>query len=311
MLDCLRHALRDLNRDGGIVATDMSGLTAAGLKADAIEVVPAVDDPAYLPTLLDLIDRYEIRLVVPTIDTELPPLAEEMEKIQARGAHVLVSGPETVAIGRDKRSTHHFLTAHDLPAPQQWTSAQARDRLQELPYPVVAKPAGGSSSVGVVRVPGPEQLSPALVTDDYVVESLAPGDEYTVDVWVDRKGAVRSAVPRRRLEVRGGEVSKGITERHGPVIDVAQRVAERLPDAYGPLTIQVFADGDSVKVIEINPRFGGGYPLSWEAGARTAVWGLQDALGLPLTPAEFGWREHLVMLRYDQSVFIDEADLTT
>jgi carbamoyl-phosphate synthase large subunit len=76
--------------------------------------------------------------------------------------------------------------------------------------------------------------------------------------------------------------------------------------------VQFFAtgrDAASIRVIEINTRYGGGYPLSWEAGARYPRWTLEELLGQPTTAAPDQWRDGLTMLRYDDAVFVDAAEV--
>jgi carbamoyl-phosphate synthase large subunit len=139
-----------------------------------------------------------------------------------------------------------------------------------------------------------------------VAQTIASGNEHTIDALTDHTGRCICAVPRRRLETRSGESSKGITVRSDELISLAERICESLPGPYGPLTIQVFIDDSTgeVNVVEINPRFGGGYPLSWEAGARYPQWMIEEILGLPSTATSSEWQSGLVMLRWDEGVFV-------
>jgi carbamoyl-phosphate synthase large subunit len=111
------------------------------------------------------------------------------------------------------------------------------------------------------------------------------------------------------LETRGGEVSKGITVKNQKLMELAKQVAEALPGARGPLNLQGFVDkNNEIQLIEINARFGGGFPLAAEAGANFCRWILEDMFGLP-SSAEFSeWRDHLLMLRFDTAVFINAAN---
>jgi carbamoyl-phosphate synthase large subunit len=134
-------------------------------------------------------------------------------------------------------------------------------------------------------------------------------------VLANRQGRCLCAVPRRRIEVRGGEVSKGITVRNERIMKLAAQICETLPGAYGPLNIQLFHDeatGD-LNVIEINPRFGGGFPLAWQAGAKFPKWIIEEILGRPSTAAFDEWADQLVMLRFFSAVFVErkviEAEL--
>ena len=125
------------------------------------------------------------------------------------------------------------------------------------------------SSIGVTKINSPEELYFfSNYIKDSILQEYVSGQEYTIDVLVDFDGNVRSIVPRLRLETRSGEVSKGITVKNLRIMQAAQKIAENLPGAVGCLTIQCFLLNDnSLKFIEINPRFGGGFPLSIQAGA--------------------------------------------
>jgi carbamoyl-phosphate synthase large subunit len=172
---------------------------------------------------------------------------------------------------------------------------------------VVVKPRRGSGSLGI-RLVSCEQELAALPevqeqAEEYVMEEIAPGEEYTINAFVDEHGVCRAAVPHRRIEVRGGEVSKAATVKDRRLIDVGREIAEALPGARGPLSIQCFLEpGGAIHVTEINPRFGGGYPLTHRAGARFTDWLLQQRAGLPVGPCD-EWEAGLTMLRYDGEVF--------
>jgi len=304
-VELLRILQSDLQHLGGgtVVVADASVDAPCMQIADRGVQVPRLDDTDFGSALLGAVVEHGIGLVVPTIDTELKVLAELRPQLEDRGAQVLLSGPETISIAGDKLETSRFLTAGGFPHPQQWSADEALVVASQLPFPVFVKPRRGSASVGVVLVNSEEHLR-AVLRPDHLVQKVAPGVEYTVDAWVDSAGAVRSCVARRRISVRGGEVEKGVTERHGAVLDLAADVVVGLPDAFGPLTVQAFADGDDVRIIEINARYGGGYPLAWEAGAKTTRWAIQFGHGRTPEPAELAWADGVKMLRYDQSVFV-------
>jgi carbamoyl-phosphate synthase large subunit len=106
------------------------------------------------------------------------------------------------------------------------------------------------------------------------------------------------------MEVRSGEVSKGITLKDRRLMDLARSVAEALPGAYGPLNIQCFLDDSgTIRIIEMNARFGGGYPLAHRAGAQFTGW-LLDELEGNLPNHYDGWTDDLAMLRFDEAVYV-------
>jgi len=236
--------------------------------------------------------------------------AQARDQFEAIGTRVAIPAPETVTIGSDKAATHRWLTEHGLPTPAQTTPDAVLASPAEWPMPLLIKPRFGSSSIGVHTVKDLDTLRQLTAGRPYLVQRLATGVEYTVDLFVDRAGTCRCAVPRRRLETRAGEISKGVAERHPAVIELAMRACAALPGARGVMNLQLFHDAerDACWIIELNARFGGGYPLTHEAGANYLRWLIEEALGLPSSASPDGWRDGLVMLRYDDAVFVTKQE---
>jgi len=308
LLDCFRRGMRGLGLSGRVFAVDCSHTAPTFHLADAAWKVPPCTSPDFVPAMLELCAREQIGLVVPTIDTELPAYARHRADFAAIGATAAVSGPETVSIAADKLSTHRWLTDNGFPTVRQALPQEVMANPEPWSFPLIAKPRGGSAGMGVIRVKTMAALEVAAgESDDLVVQEIAPGCEHTVNVYVDGSGRCRCAVPHRRLEVRHGEVSKAVTVKHQGLMKLAKRLVEALPEAYGALNIQCFVRDGDVRIIEINPRFGGGYPLAQAAGADFPRWLLQETAGLPLDPPEVDsdqWQDNLAMLRYDEAVFV-------
>jgi carbamoyl-phosphate synthase large subunit len=296
---------------GRVLATDCSWYSSAFHDADEAFLVPRLGDPEFVPRLLELCVKHRVDLIVPTIDTEMPVWVAHRDQFDEIGTTIALSHGDVVAIAADKQRTHDWLVAQGLPTVEQTTPAAALADPDAWTFPLMAKPRFGSAGLGVGLVHDAEEL--ALVArrghelGELVVQRVAPGVEHTIDVLADRAGRCVCAVPRRRIEVRAGEVSKGVTVRSAVLEDLASRVCEALPGAYGALNVQVFVDDpEHLAVIEINARYGGGFPLSLEAGADFPRWMLEELRGLPSTASPDGWRAGLVMLRYDAAVFLDE-----
>lgn len=309
LLRLFREALRELGLGGQVVAADCSRLSAAAHIADHVYDVPRCNDPAFVPRMLEICDEAQLSLIVPTIDTELPVYADNAQAFAERGCTVHVSSPETIAIAFDKRETHRWLSEQGFPTVVQGTPREVLAYPHPWTFPVIAKPARGSSSIGVVECRSPAELEPLVDKPDYIVQEKATGIELTVDTYIDRSGKSTIAVPRQRIETRAGEVSKGVT-RHVPAVEeLVSRLAEALPGAYGCINVQLFYDQERerISIIEINPRFGGGYPLAWQAGAHMPTKLIAEHLGLAY---DFGpWEPDLVMLRFDDAVFVNEHEL--
>ncbi len=293
-----------------VAAVDSNpAVSAACQMADVCCAVPRCTAPDFIPSLLEVCLQEKVRLLVPTIDTELLTLAEHRAEFRAIGTRVVVSSPELVRLARNKVETARFLAGRGLPVPRTALLSDLLAAPDAWRWPAILKPVGGSSSVGIVRAENlAEAQAVAAGHDDYLAQELWVGREYTVNVFFDQAGTLRAAVPHWRYEVRAGEVSKGITERQPVLLEIAERLGQVLRGACGPLCFQAIVnERGEAAVFEINARFGGGYPLAHRAGARFTQWLLEEVAGLPST-ANDDWEEGVVMLRYDAAVFCKQAN---
>jgi carbamoyl-phosphate synthase large subunit len=314
LLEILRESVAQAGLMPRILSTDITRKSAAFHLGNICRLVPPYRQLGCLEFLLGMCAELEVKLVVPTIDPELPFYAEHRQRFGDVGTTVLISSPEAICICNDKQATHDWLVKSGFPTVRQTDPRAILADPGDWKFPLFIKPRGGSASIGARVVASLDELRITTAKDDYIVQQIAPGNEYTVDLFIDRSGSCRCAVPRLRIETRGGEVSKGMTARCTPVEDLARRIAESLPGAWGVINTQIFYDSSSgaINVIEINPRFGGGFPLSHQAGATMARWVVEEVAGLPLTARNDQWTDGLVMLRYDEAVFVprEQADDT-
>jgi carbamoyl-phosphate synthase large subunit len=287
-----------------ILAGDLNpGLSAACALADASFKLPPVSDPAYAESVVDICRSEGVALVVPTIDPELPPLAQASEALAAVGTRINISSSRVVGIAADKFLTAEVLAAGGVHVPRTSRLLDWLEGRSQIDCPVIAKPRKGSSSVGLHILESKADAKRLADPEDYVVQERLRGPEYTVNVFVDQAGVLRAAVPHRRLEVRGGEVSKARTERQASIAVEASAIAAALDGMRGALCFQLIMTDAGPAVFEINARFGGGYPVAHAAGARFSQWLLEESLGAPSTAAD-DWKDGVQMLRYDAEVFI-------
>jgi carbamoyl-phosphate synthase large subunit len=297
-----------------MLATDLAPhLSAACAEADgAFEVHPCTH-PEFVGDLLGFCAREKIDLVVPTIDPELQPLAANKERFTSLSTTVAVSDLDVVALARDKLLTAKFFADIGVPTPRTATLQDFQSSPEDWRYPLILKPNFGSSSVGLIHlysVENARRISAGLLGQEIVQEHCA-GIEYTVNMFFDRSG-LRCAVPHRRIEVRAGEVSKARTERIPSLLAIAEKIGRALKGrAFGALCFQAIVDeNQQPSAIEINARFGGGYPLAHSSGATFTKWLLEIAAGR-VCSAHDDWRENLLMLRYDAAVFRDHDQAVT
>jgi carbamoyl-phosphate synthase large subunit len=221
------------------------------------------------------------------------------------GVKLLVSSKELNEIAHDKTKTYKFFSDNNISTPKVYSDDEISQK--QYQFPLLIKPLDGSSSKGVTKINNVKELE---FFQDYIpnamIQEYIQGQEYTVDVMIDFEGNIKTIVPRLRLETRAGEVSKGVTKKDSEVIQAVEYVVKSLPGPIGCITLQCFKkENGEITFIEINPRFGGGIPLSIEAGANFPLWTIQMCSGEIFREMDFNWRENLTMLRYDEAVFTE------
>jgi len=273
-----------------------------------IELPTPIDGEVFLDALCDFLVRERIDLVIPTIDPDLVRLDRWRPMLVKRAprARLLLSPSRVIQIARDKRLSRDAFAELGAEVPEAVDPAAP-----DLDFPLFIKPASGSASVGAVRVNDADELRARLAdTVDPMVERLIGGDETTVDVLLDLAGRPLCAVPRRRLQVRGGEVTRGIVERSPELEARAMAIAAGL-GCIGPVTVQFRnpAPGRWV-AMELNARMGGGLPLTIGAGADWPRWILQMAAGREPAVTAATVHDGMVMTRTDRSIFLPPERLT-
>ncbi len=308
LVEAFRESLRALGISGRIIAVDATQHAAAGEVADAFYVVPRCDDPNFLPCVLDICELEKVHLVVPTIDTELRHYAAARDNFHSAGVRIAISHLDAITICEDKVLTHRWLVANGFPTPRQSVPASVLENPGGWTFPVAVKPRNGSASCGFRVINSADELGSTGYDGSIILQEFIDGKEFTVNGFVDRHGKCLCAIPHHRMEIRGGEVSKGVTTRHEGIIQVVSQILESLPGAYGAMNVQCFlTPAGEIRVIEINARFGGGYPLAHHAGATISRWLIEDSLGMEPTGPFENWEDGMVMLRYDQAVFVPKG----
>ncbi|NIP25171.1 MAG: ATP-grasp domain-containing protein [Phycisphaerae bacterium] len=308
LLNSFRKAAKQLKIKASFFGTDTTPLTPALQLCDKTFLVKPVDHPRYIRQLLNIVENNRVKLLVPTVDLDLKVLALNKEKFAAIGCCVLISAPNVVDICQDKRKTYRFLCNNSFDTPVTISIASAIAR-RKISWPCFLKPWDGSASRGNTVVKDREELLffgkriPNAICQEFI-----KGTEHTCDVYVDFGMNVRCVVPRKRVEVRTGEVSKAQIVKNTDIMSQSSRLVETLGAGPGVITLQLFLTNDGkVKFIEINPRFGGGVPLSIKAGANFPKWILQELLGTKPKIRFDGFKDRLIMLRYDGEVWLENT----
>jgi len=295
-----QETLKQFDPSGKVYAMDMAPeLSAACQVSDGYAKAPRVTDLSYSSFLLDYCLKHSITLILPTIDTELSILADLKILFRNRGITIAVSEKNVCDTFYLKSSTFEFFHRHGFKTPQIWTD------LISAPYPLFAKLDNSSCSIGAMKITSyQEALKLQETNTQYIFQNYIEGQEYTVDFYVSKTQEPIAIVPRKRLETRAGEVSKSITCKDLNIIEEVKRLSKTLKGAWGPMTLQLFQTArNELYLIEINPRLGGGYPLSYHSGMNIFRLVLLEMLEEKLCYDET-WEDNLTMLRYDDEVLV-------
>jgi len=292
--------------DGGlkVFCTDLNPeLSSACQIADLYFRAPRVTSKEYIDFLKKICTDNSIALIVPTIDTELLILSEYREEFLQLGVNIIISEISLIQACRNKNYTVDLLNKIDIDTPEIYD-------VKNLSYPCFVKPYDGSCSVGAFALFDEGMLTKEISENPKnMFMELVPGsyDEYTIDIYFDKFGNLKSLVPRLRIETRAGEISKGLTSK-GAIYDYLKDKLFNLKGARGCITLQLFVNlkEKSFKAIEINPRFGGGYPLSYSACANFPKMLIQEYILEQEVDFVDDWEDNLLMLRYDSKVLIHD-----
>jgi carbamoyl-phosphate synthase large subunit len=296
-------SLKLANFKGKVLSTDSNALSAGFYLSDYSEVIPEVDSKEYLEVLFKIIDKYDINVLMPSSGHDIFPFSENKEKLKRDGVIAVISDRDVLEICRDKILTfEHLKKKFNLPF-----TTDKKDKISE--FPIIAKPRYGKGSRDIIKIDDFAELD--YVDSKYsnmIFQEYLPGDEYTIDVLSDLDSNPITSVPRLRLQTRGGISTKGKIVLNKELIEESFRIVEHL-NIIGPSCIQVKKDNDNgFKLVEINPRLGGGTIFSTLAGANFPKMIIDMVEGRPVKIPTIS---EVTILRYFEEIVIDEKKNTS
>ena len=296
------------NRAGATtIAADANALAPALYRAHHRVLVPRVDTGDYLPTLRELVQRHDVKVIVPLTDLDQVALAEAREEL---GTLVLLPAAEIVERLADKYLAHVLFEERDIDSPPTWLPNSVPE---DASFPLLVKARHGFGSRHIYRAEDRAQLGFFLgyTPVDSIVQACLAGEEFSIDVFCDLDGRCLNAIPRTMIESKGGESIKGMTVKDWILIDFGREVAEALR-LVGPATVQCFRGADGRhRVTDVNVRFGGAFPLPLAAGGRYPELALALAREERPEPRLGEFRAGVVMTRFlSHLTFATAADGT-
>ncbi|WP_195467470.1 ATP-grasp domain-containing protein [Clostridium sp. D43t1_170807_H7] len=303
LIKCFKEAAKIKGIKSNIIAADMSKTAPATYFADKSYMIPMVDQEGYIESIIDICNKEKIKLIVPTIDTELRIISVNKALIEERTkAKVLISDKRVIDICRNKKNTNRFFEKNGFGVPREISENDINEENYNLP--LFIKPLDGSSSINAFKINNKRELE---FFKDYIKEPIIQecieGKEYTIDAFIDFDGQPITIVPRERIATRSGEISKGKIIKDRELIDEVKEVIEVLKPI-GHITFQCMKTNEGIKFIEINPRFGGGAPMSIKAGANSPLNLYKLLLGEKISYNE-DYEDNMIALRFDDCIFLN------
>ena len=276
-----------LGSDGKVHVANSSASTPAFLAADETVVTPLIYDSEYIPFLLHYCKDNKIDAIIPLFDSDLSMLSKHLEDFNKIGTQLVISDFKIIELCNDKLKANEFLNEHGFTSPLTFTSVeQARQSIAQgnITYPLIVKPRWGTSSKFVFEADNIEELlifykkvkraiknsslkylSADDPENDVIIQQKLKGREYGLDVINDLNGNYITTVAKKKYAMRSGETDCAITINSKPLKEIGEKLSLLLKHRAN-LDVDVFVDGNNFYVIDMNARFGGGYPFTHAAG---------------------------------------------
>lgn len=281
----LKYFKDQLCEEGLIIGADMQLTAPALTAADIKEHVPAVYADDYVEKIIDICCRHDINALISLNDLELPILSANRDKFEAIGVKIIVSNPEVIDICFDKYLTAKYVESIGLATPPTFIEYQEALTALEtgiIHFPLVLKPRWGSGSIGIEFVHSMEELADnysmlikkikksilatASKGSEYIIiQQKIEGQEYGIDVMNDLRGNYRAVAIKKKLAMRAGETDKAQIIDNAAMSLIGKTLGENLHHI-GNLDVDILEMDGKYYILELNPRFGGGFPFSYEAG---------------------------------------------
>lgn len=282
-----------------IVASDSNPISAGFFMSDAHEVLPEIDSKLYITRLFEIVEKHKIEILMPSSGYDIYQYSENKEKLLKLGALPVVSDKKTMERCRDKMQTFKYLSKKfDLP----FTTL---DYKKTSRFPLMAKPRYGKGSKGIVKIDNEKELKYIQIKkDNLIFQEYLPGTEYTIDVLSDLECEPIIAVPRIRLETKAGISTMGKIVKDENISDTCKSIAKYLK-IRGPCCIQMKESEEGIlKIVEVNPRLGGGTFFTTLAGANFPAMILDMVYGKKLKIPKIS---EITIVRYFEEIVVENG----
>ncbi|MFC4024431.1 ATP-grasp domain-containing protein [Oceanobacillus longus] len=322
-----QDALRNAGINGKIIVADPEHNAPSLQVGDENYVIPHQTDTRYIEAIIEICKKHEVECLVPLNDWEVPKLSAHKKELEEMGVSVFTPDKAIVEQVRDKGKYRELLQSFEVMAPLSYLNIEdALKALEnnEVSFPLIVKPRNGSASIGIEIVHNPEDLKFAYQhsvqqiketplddatykrpEDNVIIQEVIEGEKFSVDMFNDLDGRFLASFIRKQLDMRGGDIDRCITVNSPELQSIAKKTGENLGHA-GYMNADVYYDGTNYYVIDINPRFGGGYAFTHKAGADVPAAIIALTAGNQLNDDWLSQDSGIELARHDTVVQIDK-----
>ena len=300
----IQYFRRELNGAGKVIATDMSPNAPALYEADVHYIVPRMTAPGYLDVIYDICRKEQVTGVLSLIDPELSLLALHEEEFHALGVTVIGSFYDLCERTLDKWQMFCWLKEHGYACAESYIDREAfygDVRAGKINYPVFVKPIRGSASIAISKVQDQETVDLLFEhADDLMIQEYLKGQEIGADCYIDMiSGELISVFTKKKLVMRAGETDKSISFKDTELFALIERFVKEA-GFRGQIDIDIFECEGKYYISEVNPRFGGGYPHAYEAGANHMKYIVNNLQGKVNEPQIGEYESGVIMMKYSE-----------
>lgn len=276
--------------------------TASGLYGnnDGYFLLPRVtnNEEEYVRMLLEVCKEQQVGLVIPIIDPEIYVLSEYRDMFLENGIRVVVSTKDVLDICYNKLQMNIFLKENGFCYPKTYDNIKdfEQDYAQnDISFPVILKPIYGSGSAETYKVETLEKLQTCF-HEGLVIQEFLDGTEYGVDVFNTYEQLPVRCVIKKKIAMRSGETDKALTVENDQIFNIAIRLAKCLGHI-GNLDFDLLEVDGKIYIIDMNPRFGGGYPATHMAGVNLLELLVRLTNGENVEPEFHNYAVHLLVMK--------------
>ena len=294
-----------------VVATDSSIYAPAVYMEDNHYIVPRMHDTNYLPMLINICKKEEINVILPLQEDEIELISQNKAIFENLNILVAISDIETLKICRDKYLLYKTLLSKGISCVETYDYNSETDIIKDMTLPIIAKDRFGAGSVGMLKIDSWPLLAEFAKCSqkELVVQPYLEVKEYGVDAYVDFiSGEIIAIFVKEKIRMRAGETEKSKSIKDQELFKLVEDVIKEF-DFRGPIDIDVFKYNGVYNVLEINPRFGGGYPHAYECGVNFIKFIAENAKGRQNKPVIGEYEGNTVLLKYTDAMLKNEKDM--